>query len=374
MPLYRWGADNLDPVSPTNFEAESIQEADLQRLLRDQPEVLEEGLFIIAEEYSNWQDSSRSIDLLGLDESGRLVVIELKRTQTGDHSELQAIRYAAMVANMTLEQIVEAHGRYLAGRRVDEDARIRVLDHLGVVEGLEAEIRTERPRIILASAGFSRELTTSVLWLNDNGLNIACVRFRLYRNGNDTLIDTDQVIPLPEASDYLVSIHVRKAEERRQQNRGQYEETVGGEVFLEAMRDLQDEARATISTLYEWAMSLEAQGLVRVTTRQSKAQTILRPNLPGTEATLATVYCTNTPSHLGIHGRAMDRHAPKSKEQVVEAITPEILRTDRYLPYAPYRDTGLLEALTDAYREANGLPPTIPPPGSGPGSPPLEDC
>ena len=43
MPLYRWGADNLDPVSPTTFEAESIQEADLQRLLRDQPEVLEGG-------------------------------------------------------------------------------------------------------------------------------------------------------------------------------------------------------------------------------------------------------------------------------------------------------------------------------------------
>ena len=106
MPLYRWGADNLEPMSrllPSKLE--QLQErADLQRLLRDQPDVLEEGLFIVAEEFSNWQDSGRSIDLLAVDSEGNhLVVIELKRTQTGDHSELQAIRYAAMVANMTLD-------------------------------------------------------------------------------------------------------------------------------------------------------------------------------------------------------------------------------------------------------------------------------
>ena len=78
--------------------------------------MLEEGLFIVAEEFSNWEDSSRSIDLLALDAEGNLVVIELKRTQTGDHSELQAIRYAAMVSNMTLEQLIEAASVLLAKR------------------------------------------------------------------------------------------------------------------------------------------------------------------------------------------------------------------------------------------------------------------
>ena len=54
MPLYRWNADNLEPVQPSTFELEQLQEADLQRLLLDQPDVLEEGLFIIAEEFGNW--------------------------------------------------------------------------------------------------------------------------------------------------------------------------------------------------------------------------------------------------------------------------------------------------------------------------------
>ncbi len=101
------------------------------------------------------------------------MLIELKRTQTGDHSELQAIRYAAMVSNMTLDQIVDAHHSYLDKWGIQENARTRVLNHLGVSDDPEAEIGTERPRIILVSAGFSTELTTSVLWLRDGGMDIS---------------------------------------------------------------------------------------------------------------------------------------------------------------------------------------------------------
>ena len=211
MPLYRWNADNLDPVSPTTFEAESIQEAGLQRLLRDQPEVLEEGLFIIAEEFSSWPNSTHRIDLLCLDEEGNLVVVELKRTRSGDHSELQAVRYAAMVSNITFEHMIEVHQDYLEKHGVEENARVRVLSHLGLsVESedeeedeFDEEVHTERPRIILASAGFSAELTTSVLWLRDGGMDITCVKLQLYSPGDGLLLETIQIIPSPEATDCI---------------------------------------------------------------------------------------------------------------------------------------------------------------------------
>ena len=77
----------------------------LEHVLRDHIDVLGDDLLVIAEEYGEWEDARRRIDLLALDKQRRLVVIELKRTETGGHMELQAIRYAAMVSAMTFEQV-----------------------------------------------------------------------------------------------------------------------------------------------------------------------------------------------------------------------------------------------------------------------------
>ena len=61
---------------------------------------------MIAEEFGQWEDSRRRIDLLGLDKGANLVVIELKRTEDGGHMELQAIRYAAMVSTLTFDKLI----------------------------------------------------------------------------------------------------------------------------------------------------------------------------------------------------------------------------------------------------------------------------
>jgi len=75
-------------------------------------------------------------------------------------------------------------------------------------------------RIILVAADFSKELTTSVMWLNQRDLDIRCVRMRPYRDGARVLVDVQQVIPLPEAQDYIVRIRekaVREREDRSEQ-------------------------------------------------------------------------------------------------------------------------------------------------------------
>lgn len=96
MPLYEMQSDNLRPVSETSFAAHGVSErTDLQPLLREPIEVVSRDIVIIAEEFGDWQDSARRIDLLALDRDANLVVIELKRTQDGSHMDLQALRYAA---------------------------------------------------------------------------------------------------------------------------------------------------------------------------------------------------------------------------------------------------------------------------------------
>ena len=84
MALYAISGGELVKQKPSSFEELRIHErTDLQRLLRGQPDALGEDLKIIAEEFGQWEDSRRRIDLLALDRRGRLVVIELKRGDNG---------------------------------------------------------------------------------------------------------------------------------------------------------------------------------------------------------------------------------------------------------------------------------------------------
>ena len=126
-----------------------------------------------------FRDSTRRVDLLAIDRTGSLVVIELKRTDDGGHMELQALRYAAMVSTMTTEQLYSAYAHYI---KVDENvAQKAILEWVEDVE--QVERLADQVRIILVSADFSTEITSTVLWLNQNyGLDIRCHRITSYRS------------------------------------------------------------------------------------------------------------------------------------------------------------------------------------------------
>jgi len=221
MALHQLSPEGLIPVAPVNFSDVGVRErADLQRMLRDRIEIIAPDVLVIAEEFSDWQDSKRRIDLLGLDRSGAIVVIEIKRTSDGGHIELQALRYAAMVSALTFDQLVRIYGDFLVTQGRADDARQGILSHLGVESSEDAEM-LDRVRIVLVSADFSREVTTTVLWLNDQGLDITCVRLAAYDLRGTTLVDVQQVIPLPEAQDYTVRLKEKQREIRgvRIQNR-----------------------------------------------------------------------------------------------------------------------------------------------------------
>ena len=83
MPLFEIRNDTLAALTATTFSKEGIKERQhLQRMLRDQIDVIGDGLLVIAEEFGNWEDSQRRIDLLAVDRQANLFVIELKRTVT----------------------------------------------------------------------------------------------------------------------------------------------------------------------------------------------------------------------------------------------------------------------------------------------------
>jgi hypothetical protein len=74
---------------------------------------------------------------------------------------------------------------------------------------------TDDVRIILVSADFSTEITTSVLWLNKRGLDVTCIRLKPYRVGEQLLVDVSQIVPLPEATEYEVKVRAKADETRK---------------------------------------------------------------------------------------------------------------------------------------------------------------
>jgi RecB family endonuclease NucS len=90
--LYELTTTAITALDQTVFATQDINERlDLQRVLRQHIDVIAPDTLVIAEEFCEWDECKRRVDLLGIDRDANLVVIELKRTEDGGHMELQAI-------------------------------------------------------------------------------------------------------------------------------------------------------------------------------------------------------------------------------------------------------------------------------------------
>ncbi|WP_372527367.1 hypothetical protein [Piscinibacter sp.] len=216
MALYEFTDDTrLVRVEPQKFsELMILERTHLQRALREAIDAITPGVItmVLTEEFGEWKDANRRIDLLCLDSDGHLVVVELKRTESAGHADLQALRYAAMVAPMTFDQAVTAHAKYLAVVGQDPTTAENSIRTFLDQESGSVAFKTE-VRIVLAAGDFDPEITTSVLWLNSMGLDIRCVQMQPHLVGTRRILDIKQLIPLPEAAHYQVAIREKSREQ-----------------------------------------------------------------------------------------------------------------------------------------------------------------
>jgi len=138
-----------------------------------------------------------------------------------------------MVSTMTFEQAVEVYAQHLNRMGSDLDSRSSLLEFLEWDEPDEDSF-AQNVRIVLAAADFSKELTTAVIWLNEQGLDIRCVRIKPYIYDGKILVDVQQVIPLPEAEDYRVRFKEKQQRERAARkvihDLTKYDVTIGGQT------------------------------------------------------------------------------------------------------------------------------------------------
>jgi hypothetical protein len=164
-------------------------------------------------------------------------VAELKRDRAVDTVELQALKYAAYCSQLTLDDLAEEYARY---HDLDpDDARARLIDHAPSLE----ERGPAKIRIRLLAGEFGPAVTSVVLWLSEYGIDIGCIEVRV-RRGSDALavLSARQLLPLPEAADYLVRRRRKEQEEEETRQQavdwtwGMYEEILTPEHMAVARK------------------------------------------------------------------------------------------------------------------------------------------
>ena len=209
--MYKVDIENkkLIKLSPTQFSTLKLRERyDIEEWIEKTPEILDEELLIIYKELI--LPSGIRLDLLAIDKKANLVIIELKRDDSGTDVEWQAIKYTSYCSNFLQEDIFKYYAKYLQS---DEDEA-----QLKIEEFIEEEIASlnEKQRMILVSKEFHSDVISAVLWLRDYEIDIECVRLKLYLDQNNQLFITpDLIIPLPEAKDYIQKKESKQKEAKR---------------------------------------------------------------------------------------------------------------------------------------------------------------
>lgn len=229
MSVFKFDNNSLNdakPLSPVSLASVKLEEYHIRDFLAERLWALEEDgdLLAVATEYGSWEDSKRRLDILAIEpteQGGRLVVIELKRDDGGAHAELQALRYAAMVATHSFSHVVEAFAAKCKKTNPSftrADAEAQLLEFLGKSNADEVSL-SNNPRIILIAPSFSKELTTTVLWLTQQAaVDIACYTVDLYDLGDGSkVLSFDKLLPLPVQEEYLVKVRAKAVQDAAQE-------------------------------------------------------------------------------------------------------------------------------------------------------------
>ena len=196
-----------ESISEVDFASLGLQERrDIQEWIAANPGILGDDLLIIGKEFNGFDLTNERLDLLAVDRDGKLVIIELKRDDTGADAHWQAIKYASYPHHATANQIIEMMAEHHSISV--ENAVVRLQQHLGA-DDLNALNNDQR--IILASHRFAPQVTSAALWLNEKAPGeslITCIQLIPYHDpiSNSLYIQASTIIPVPGIDNYIIRL------------------------------------------------------------------------------------------------------------------------------------------------------------------------
>jgi hypothetical protein len=214
-------ANRLRKLERISFSEVGFREREhLQEWLAAMPDALceamsegEDGLLIIQKEFDGFDGTRERLDLLALDRAGQLVIIENKLDDSGRDVVWQALKYAAYCSSLKKAEIVGIFQQYV-DRQGGGDAAALICEFLGE-DALDEVVLNDgtNQRVLFIAANFRREVTATVLWLRKHQIDARCVKVVPYRFGEEVFVDLQQIIPTPEAADYMIRMAEKDSEE-----------------------------------------------------------------------------------------------------------------------------------------------------------------
>jgi len=160
----------LNPLETSLSQDGKTEPYDLEPWLESHPSIIGDDIIIIGRQVQVASKSGR-IDLLGIDNGGNLVVIELKRDKIARDALAQAIDYASDVASWEKDKISEVCGKYYTEKSLEDV----ITESFPDVDIGSLKINATQ-RIILVGFVIESSLERMVEWLSGNyGVNVNAV-------------------------------------------------------------------------------------------------------------------------------------------------------------------------------------------------------
>ena len=210
------GKNDIKKLEQRLFSDLGFRERDhLQEWIAKHPEVLGEDLLIIQKEFDGFDDTNERLDLLALDKEGGLVIIENKLDDSGKDVTWQALKYASYCSTLTKAQIVDIYQKYIDKNEDEGNAQAKIVSFLNA-EDFESIVLNKgtSQRIMFVANKYRKEVTSTVLWLLEQQLQIQCFKATPYSMGGELFLQIDQIIPTPEAKEFMIGIGAKNQESK----------------------------------------------------------------------------------------------------------------------------------------------------------------
>jgi len=141
--------------------------------------------------------------------------LKLAKSYGNKSKNLSQLRDTLLPKLLSGELFVSAAETYLAKAEEPANAEKVLLEFLQADDLQSVQLNTlKSQRLILVAAHYRKEVTNTVLWLSQFGVICQCFKVTPYQAGAELFLNLEQIIPTPEAADFMIGMMAKEAEEK----------------------------------------------------------------------------------------------------------------------------------------------------------------